>query len=100
MARTGTARSARKGIVRHGAETIRRHSLPMCPGSGKVRYRDAHQAKHGLDSCKWRRADDLGCRGTSHRDEIRSYKCPDCRGYHLTSRPIREREVAFAGAVA
>lgn len=49
-----------------------------CP-SGKVRYRDRIAAELALVSTgknDQRRA----------KNEHRSYRCPDCKGWHLTSR--------------
>ena len=50
-------------------------------GCGKVRYRDEIAAKLALASAQ--RKDG------SHRakTEKRAYRCPKCRGWHLTAKP-------------
>lgn len=48
-----------------------------CP-TGKLRYRDRVAALLALG-----RIDDIDPR----RGEKRAYRCPRCRGWHLTSRP-------------
>lgn len=64
-----------------------RHRYPICPISGKARYRGRRDIKLAL-----RRADrdrsraavnEVGC----DRREVRGYYCPDCDGWHLTSQP-------------
>ena len=70
---------------RRGNETISLHRLPKCEATGKVRYRDHAQANDGLVSAKeWRKRSEAEGRA-SRRREARSYKCPDCRGWHSTS---------------
>ncbi|MFC8273788.1 hypothetical protein ACFUJR_14945 [Streptomyces sp. NPDC057271] len=46
--------------------------------SGKARYRDELAAKLALARI------DVG---HGNRHECRAYRCPACRGWHLTSRP-------------
>ena len=46
---------------------------------GKVRYRDQIAAMFALASTRNARS--------SKRAERRYYLCPDCRGWHLTSKP-------------
>lgn len=48
-----------------------------CP-TGKLRYRDQIGAKFALA-----RIDDADPK----RREKRAYRCPSCRGWHLTSKP-------------
>ena len=43
----------------------------------KVRYRDRIAALMALAST---------ARGSSSRAEVRAYRCPDCGGWHLTSK--------------
>lgn len=55
----------------------------VCP-TGKIRYRSEYEASVALASCRrpgrrrWRRR------------ERRSYQCPWCNGWHLTSKKQRE----------
>jgi hypothetical protein len=65
------------------------HRYPICPVSGKVRYGERKDIK-----LEMRRADVDRSRARMNgldcsRREIRSYQCCDCRGWHLTSKPIR-----------
>lgn len=72
---------------RRSAETIRRHRLPTCPTTGKLRYRDHDQARDGLGSTTERRLRVEAEGYTSRRREIRTYKCSFCAGWHSTSQP-------------
>jgi hypothetical protein len=51
----------------------------------KVRYRDHLEATEVLHRIKNKRRYELLDGGGSARNEIRSYACPHCRGYHSTS---------------
>lgn len=53
-----------------------KHRSP-CP-TGKFRHRDEIAAKVALSRVE---------RGAGTRREQRAYRCPCCRGWHLTSRP-------------
>ncbi len=72
---------------RRSAETIRKHRLPTCPTTGKIRYRDHDQARDGLGSTTERRLRVESEGFTSRRREIRTYKCSFCAGWHSTSQP-------------
>lgn len=72
---------------RRSTETIRKHRLPTCPTTGKLRYRDHDQARDGLSSSKERRLRVESEGLTSRRHEIRTYKCSFCAGWHSTSQP-------------
>ena len=65
------------------------HRYPTCPISGKVRYGERKDIKLALrraDSDRSRaRIKGAGC----SRREIRGYRCSDCGGWHLTSKPAR-----------
>jgi len=74
---------------RRGHDTIGLHRLPTCSATGKVRYRDHAQASDGLESAKEARIRDERAGKVSRRREPRSYKCPDCGGWHNTSIPQR-----------
>lgn len=56
-----------------------------CP-SGKVRLRDKIEAVHVLHNRLNKRQRDIEVKGSSHAQEVRAYKCSDCRGFHLTKR--------------
>ena len=55
-----------------------------CHVTNKVRYRDPREARTGLWS-----AQEANRRGYSRRHESRFYKCPFCKGWHLTSKERR-----------
>lgn len=56
-----------------------------CPATGKRRYRDKREAVTALHRAQnaGQLAEDLGL--DSNRREVRSYQCPSCQGWHLTS---------------
>jgi hypothetical protein len=60
-----------------------------CGGSGKRRFRDHAEAVAALhcaqNSRQWAARDGM----ITRRREIRSYRCPMCNGWHLTSQPPR-----------
>lgn len=64
-----------------------RHHYPICPISGKARYRGRRDIKLALRRAEWDRSraavNEVGC----NRREVRGYQCPDCNGWHLTSQP-------------
>jgi hypothetical protein len=73
------------------------HHFPICPTSGKVRYRERNDTKVAL-----RRADrdrhlarvnKVAC----SRTEINGYLCSDCDGWHLTS---QQAQPVLPGPVA
>jgi hypothetical protein len=65
------------------------HRYPICPASGKIRYGELKDIKLTMRQADWDRSrarmNEVAC----SRREIRSYECPDCRGWHLTSKPAR-----------
>jgi hypothetical protein len=79
IVRNGNAYVATK----HGRQELRSHRRRVAASrstycSRKVRYRDELAAKMAL--AETQRSD-----GDSGRAERRSYRCPRCDGYHLTS---------------
>ncbi len=58
----------------------------LCP-SGKIRYRDRRMAVDALHHAQNVGALALELTGATSRNETRIYACPDCAGFHLTSRP-------------
>src|SRR5262245_14268614 len=67
--------------------TIMTRSNPRtkCPVSGKLRFRDAREAKRAIQNAASSRRkageDGVPCR----RRERRCYECDECQGWHLTS---------------
>lgn len=59
--------------------------MSTCRKTGKTRYRDEIAAKIALASAQ--HAD--GSRRA--KIETRAYRCPDCKGWHLTSQKVRAR---------
>jgi hypothetical protein len=59
----------------------------MKRGEEKIRYRTAAGARLAL----WGIWLDRYVRGRWHRRERRSYACPHCAGWHLTSQSKRRR---------
>ena len=80
-------------MARHTHPTTRqkprRHrrpgDIPVCSPNGKKRYRDKKSAIQVLQVAQAAAALDPG----SRRRESRTYRCPDCNGWHLTSKPQR-----------
>lgn len=82
---TAEDRTSRRPRRRRGNYTIGRHNPPRCATTGKLRYRDHRQASDALSSTRWRRRLDQLDGIESKRNETRSYKCPHCGGWHITS---------------
>lgn len=65
------------------------HRFPICQITGKVRYREPQDVKSALRRAgrdrSRARAHDVAC----SRREIDGYRCSDCDGWHLTSKPAR-----------
>lgn len=70
-----------RGKTRRGRRRPPRQGAAAPCRSGKLRYRDRLGAEIALASTERGRA--------SSRDEKRVYRCPDCAGWHLTSRGRR-----------
>jgi hypothetical protein len=56
-----------------------------CP-TGKTRFRDHQESVSALHRSANHRVVDLSERGFTKRQEIRSYPCDLCSGWHLTSK--------------
>ena len=65
------------------------HRYPICPASGKIRYGELKDVKltmrQAASDRSRARLNEVSC----SRREIRSYECPDCSGWHLSSTPAR-----------
>lgn len=57
-----------------------------CP-SGKIRFKDHNHAVSALHKAKNTRETAILNAKNTPRMEIRSYKCKECKGFHLTSKP-------------
>ncbi len=69
------------------ASTSRDRKKHLCPTSGKIRYRDGHDAMLALERLRRARAK-AEIAGATHRIRMqRRYWCSSCDGWHLTSRP-------------
>ena len=65
------------------------HKAPECASTGKLRYRDGKDVRLALRDAQMARAK-AALDGLTHSWQVvRGYKCPSCRGWHLTSRPAR-----------
>lgn len=51
----------------------RKHTLQKCTSTGLARYRDRHQARDGARAL---------ASGSQHQD-VSTFACPDCRGWHV-----------------
>jgi hypothetical protein len=61
------------------------HRYPICPMSGKVRYRDRRDVKLALRQAEWDRSRARLNEVVCSRRETRGYHCSSCHGWHLTS---------------
>lgn len=66
----------------------RRH-LGRCPNSGKVRFRDKREALAAVHAAGTNRRFAEANGFTTARQERRTYLCPSCHGWHLTSQESR-----------
>ena len=84
-----TAVSAIDGIGRDGrSRRFARHGLPVCPMSGKVRFRDQAQAGFALEGMRALRLEAEARELETRRREKRVYQCGACRGWHTTSQEL------------
>ena len=77
------AKHQKQQQIRRPAATVTklRHKCP----SGKKRFRDHQESVWALHKSANRRANDLEEKGFTKRNEIRTYPCDECSGFHLTS---------------
>ena len=61
--------------------------LARCPKAGKRRFRDQHEAVRALHRAAVARQYAAADESETNRHECRAYRCPSCRGWHLTSQP-------------
>lgn len=77
---------------RTGAATIFRHRHETCRATGRIRFRDSHQAAHALESARQARAAAEHAGEMSRRQERIVYRCEHCSGFHL-SRGLERADV-------
>ncbi|VEG47795.1 Uncharacterised protein [Mycolicibacterium chitae] len=82
-----------------GLRCSRGHRTPhlgTCP-TGKIRFPDHTAAVHALHSAATQRnfAEQDGT--VTNRREVRSYSCKECKGWHVTSKPMRQTRPAPPG---
>jgi hypothetical protein len=65
------------------------HRYPICPTSGKIRYGEPKDIKLAMRRADRDRSSARLNKVACSRREVRSYECPDCNGWHLTSQPAR-----------
>jgi hypothetical protein len=65
------------------------HRYPICPNTGKVRYRERKDIKLALRQASSDRSRARVNGVVCNRREIRSYDCAHCGGWHLTSQPAQ-----------
>ena len=72
------------------------HRYPICPTSGKIRYGEPKDIKLAMRKADWDRSRARLNKVACSRREVRSYECPECSGWHLTSQPVRQVRVVPA----
>ena len=72
--------------------------LKTCRATNKVRFPDSRAAVEALHRAKTIRYFAELDATTTRRRECRHYRCPECKGWHLTSMPAWEPSVLFAAA--
>lgn len=64
--------------------------------TGKIRFPDHTAAVAALHSAATKRNFAAQDGKTTVRREVRSYSCKECKGWHLTSQPRRDRKRTLA----
>ena len=68
-----------------------RRNHTLCPTTGKRRFRDRHDAGLELRRLGHQRSS-LDAQDLAHGIRVlRVYRCQHCRGWHLTSQPLKAR---------
>ena len=73
-----------------------KRSSRVCSRSLKRRFRDHKEAIRALHGARAIRNREIELTGGSNRNELRTYSCPDCIGWHLTSQPKRTQKKVAA----
>lgn len=60
----------------------------LCKSSGKKRFRDRKEAKRVVIYARRAKAQAERDGIISKRQEDRTYRCDDCGGWHVTSKPV------------
>jgi hypothetical protein len=71
--------------------------MHYCAVSGKIRYRDGHDAMLALERLRRQRAKAEKVGATHRIHVVRKYRCDACGGWHLTSQPRADGKNAFGG---
>ncbi len=81
-------RNAGKDETTRGPRTTRRTRRVTCLKTGKIRYRDGHDASLAVEELRKKRSL-ADVRGGSHTIRVqRKYACTSCGGWHLTSQAL------------
>jgi hypothetical protein len=85
--------TARTGVRRK--TNLNGHRVPLCPVTGKKRYRSREQAQQSLIIAARARVTSIALGRSTNRNEVRTYQCPHaaCGGWHTTSQPLRDDRV-------
>lgn len=81
----GAASRHSKGRPTTGKRANAKRHLDRCPDSNKVRFRDKREALAALHSASNSRKYAVASGVATARHECRTYSCPGCHGWHLTS---------------
>lgn len=77
--------SQARATVHHRQSRRCSHRYPRCPITGKIRLGERKDARLVLEYVRRCAQADVARGVVSRRRECRSYRCPHCRGWHLTS---------------
>jgi hypothetical protein len=72
-----------KRLQHKGFSDDRKKFAPGC--TGKTRFRSHEHAKEAIERIRYIAVKET-LDGTPKRTPVRSYKCANCKGFHLTSR--------------
>ena len=67
-------------------QSRRRHRFPKCPTSGLSRFGERKDARLAMEASQRLRSRAAIGGGSTTWAEVTAFKCPTCRGFHLTRR--------------
>lgn len=70
---------------------MRRTFYQTCKRTGKRRFASPEEAERALEGAKSRARSERVKGRPRRRREKRFYGCDSCRGFHLTSQPLRQK---------